>query len=279
MKYTTTKILTGLSIASVLLLSQSATAATTQQCQQFKKQMVKSNYAKKQYHQHCKAKKSRMALPRLTLKRAKTKQQLEKERLERERKLKHARAKAAKAKMATGKKGLSKGIRKTSKGSIFKSAPRSRFYVGANFGLSTLKPKASGVGVSVTDTADKAFKGELGFQFKPRFAVEGFYADLGEATIKTQNVTNGKVGYKMMGVNVVYSQPFGSRVKGLVKTGYAKVDNSFSKGFSNKQVKDGSIFGSLGLEAVIIPRLSILGEYSYYAKDIQLLSGGLKFKF
>jgi len=279
MKNSKLKILTGLSMTTVMLLSQSATAATTQQCEQFKKQMVRSNYAKKQYHQHCKAKKSRMALPKLTLKRAKTKQQLEKEKLERERKLKQARAKAAKAKMAIGTKGLSHGMRKTSKGSFFKSAPRSRFYVGANFGLSTLKPKASGVGVSVTDTADKAFKGELGFQFKPRFGVEGFYADLGEATIKTPNVTNGKVGYKMMGISVVYNKTFGSRVKGLVKTGYAKVDNSFSKGFTNKQVNDGSIFGSLGLEAVIIPRLSILGEYGYYDKDIQLLSGGLKFKF
>ena len=266
-----------MALFSGLLISQSALAATTsvsKECKQLQKQQVKSSYAKKAYKNKCVGKKTILKIPTLRITH-KSKEQLEKERLEREAKLKAARAKAKKMQ---AKKSI-KSKQSHSKGHFFKNAPRTRFYIGTSIGKSTLKPAVIGGGVSLTDTGDSGYKVNAGFHVKPRIAVEGFYANLGDAGIKTPRVANGKVNYKLYGLSGIYTKPFGSRFEGLAKLGYSKVDNTISKGLIHKQVKNGNIFAGVGLVFKILPRLSIKGEYEYFDKDIQLLSTGLNWQF
>jgi len=277
MKTINTKLLTSMALLSGLLMSQAAFAATpvvSKECKQLQKHMKKSNYAKKAYQNKCVGKKATLKIPKLRINH-KSKKQLEKERLEREVKLKAARAKAKKSQ----RKNSIKSKQSRSKGSFFKSAPRSRFYIGASIGQSTLNPEITGGGVSLTDTSDSGYKVNAGFQIKPRIAVEGFYADIGDAGIKTPSVANGKISYKLYGLSGIYSQPFGRRFKGLARLGLSTVDNTVSKGLIHKQVKNSNIFVGVGLAFNILPKLSIKGEYEYFDKDIQLISTGLSWQF
>ncbi len=242
---------------SVALVSQGVYAGSmnTKQCLQLQKHMTKSAHAKKVYNQNCITKR---ALPRFLTTQAKTKEQLKKERIKK------------KQRSITAKKGqyATKTFAKTG-----------RFYVGASLGQSTLKPRVTVSGAGLDDKSDSAYKVFMGYKVKPRIAVEGIYADLGSAGIHTPSVANGKVAYKLFGLSGVYSQPFGQRVKGVAKLGYAKVDTSVSEGISFEQLNSGVLFFGAGLEYQVARKLSVRAEYEHFDKDIQLLSLGGKWSF
>jgi len=153
------------------------------------------------------------------------------------------------------------------------------FYIGANLGKSTLKPDVKSANSSVYDKSDFAYKLNIGYQIKPKIAVEGFYADLGSAGVNSNGTSKGKINYELYGLSGLFKQPFGKRMKGVVKAGYAKVNNSATSGVRYKQLNSGVWFAGLGLEYTISRKLSFVAEYENYDKDIKFLSAGIRWHF
>jgi len=152
-------------------------------------------------------------------------------------------------------------------------------YFGFSVGQTTLKPRVLVAGGGVDDNSDIGYKLYAGYKYNSKFAVEGFYADMGSARIHTLSVPKGKVNYKLYGLSGVYTPQLTKRLNGIVKLGYADVSNSVNNGISYRQVKGGDIFGGLGLEYQLNSKVSIRGEYEYFDQDIQMLSIGLNWKF
>jgi len=221
-------LMLSLPVLSVLLVSHSVSAAniTTEQCNQWKQQALKSNYAKNKYNKQCIG-----------------------------------------------------SVKNASEAKIDQKATTGRFYVGASLGQSKLTPRVTVIGASVDDNTDASYKLNIGYNINPKFAIEGFYANLGSATVHASSGVKGNVDYKLYGISGVYMQPFNNRLKGLAKAGYAKVENNASQGINYKQIEKGDWFLGLGLEYALTSKLSIKGEYEYFDKDIDLLSIGFSWRF
>lgn len=155
-----------------------------------------------------------------------------------------------------------------------------RLSIGGALGFSRLDPRVLTPGGRVTDDSSSGGKIYVGYDVgvKEFWHIEGFYADLGSASVDTGTV-QGDIDYQLAGVSVLYKKPFTSRFKGIAKLGYADVQNDGSNNIQYRQVESGDIFFGLGAEIPMNTRLNIRGEYEYFDKDIQFLSVGLNYKF
>ena len=111
-------------------------------------------------------------------------------------------------------------------------------YVGASIGQTHFNNTCDGVVVISCDDKDTGYKGFVGWQFHPNFAVEGGYYHLGEATLNGVGVTaSAKVrGWELVGLAIfpVWQQLslYGkvgaarSRVTGNSNLGISGSDNS-----------------------------------------------------
>jgi large repetitive protein len=82
------------------------------------------------------------------------------------------------------------------------------FYAGLDIGTTTLKPRDNGAGYRVDDSSDGAWRLTAGYAFSKRWAVEGFYAQLGEAGIASLNPLVGHLGeitYRDYGLGVEWT--------------------------------------------------------------------------
>ena len=185
-----------------------------------------------------------------------------------------AKKRQAMQKSATKMKGTT-----SKRSSFFAGTPKQKgAYIGASFGQSTLKPNVNTVGGSVTDSSDMAYKVFAGYKINRKFAVEGFYAEMGDAEVDTGSKV-GDINYRLAGASGLYTHQFKSRFSGFAKVGAAKLGNKSTNGISFKKVKDYSINMGAGLKYDINRRLSLRGEYEIFDKDIKLLSTGLMVNF
>ncbi len=152
-------------------------------------------------------------------------------------------------------------------------------YIGFSVGQTTLKPRVLVAGGGLDDSSDMGYKFFAGYKYNSKFAVEGFYADLGSAGIHTLSVPKGNIDYKLYGLSGVFTPQLTKRLNGIVKLGYADVSNSATNGITYRQVKSGAVFAGLGLEYQLNSKLSVRGEYEYFDQDIQMLSIGLSWAF
>jgi len=74
------------------------------------------------------------------------------------------------------------------------------WYFGVGLGLSTLKPDTSVSIYQIDDDSDFGYKLFAGYDWSEKIAIEGYYADLGEAKMSP----NGKIGYTDLGISGLY---------------------------------------------------------------------------
>ena len=131
-----------------------------------------------------------------------------------------AKKRQAMQKSATKMKGTT-----SKRSSFFAGTPKQKgAYIGASFGQSTLKPNVNTVGGSVTDSSDMAYKVFAGYKINSKFAVEGFYAEMGDAEVDTGSKV-GDINYRLAGASGLYTHQFKSRFSGFAKVGAAKLGN------------------------------------------------------
>jgi OOP family OmpA-OmpF porin len=110
-----------------------------------------------------------------------------------------------------------------------------KFYLGGGIGYSSIDTGVSGTtGTAVLDEDDTGFKALLGYQLHENLAVEGFYANLGEASLTGNNGDNfvfGGTAYQFtasgsltikastIGVGVVGMVPVNEMLSPIVKLG------------------------------------------------------------
>ena len=181
------------------------------------------------------------------------------------------------------------------------------FYIGANFGAtrldagdtaSDLRNDLVAIGFSSAqasiDESGTGYKIFAGYQFNRNFALEGYYAHLGEYDLSastTGPVVNatGEVEVKGFGVDAVAMFPFNSVLSGLARVGLFRWDADMSiraVGPAGTATGSDSDDGTdlklgVGIEWKISPNLRLRGELEYYTFDdaITMLSAGLLFRF
>lgn len=156
-------------------------------------------------------------------------------------------------------------------------------YVGASFGKTTsdaLDDLNDIPGVSVDDS-DTGYKLFAGYNFNANFAVEGFYADLGEISA-TDGVYKFSVDTDSLGVAILGKLPVGEKAEVFAKVGYQRWGAKLSENGTKIADDDGSdvIYG-IGA-AYNINNVSIRAEFERFAldnEDVNLLSLGLAYNF
>ena len=83
-----------------------------------------------------------------------------------------------------------------------------QWYIGAGLGVTELEPDTRNTGYKLDDGSDSGFKLYAGYDFSPQLSVEGFYAELGTASLDNQGFVtlnpNGQVDYATLGGSAVW---------------------------------------------------------------------------
>lgn len=163
------------------------------------------------------------------------------------------------------------------------SADAAGGYLGVSLGHSTSDAldelnDISGVSVDDSDTGYKVF---AGYNINANFAVEGFYADLGELSA-TFGGNKAKVESDTFGAALLAKLPLGEKAEVFAKLGYQFWDAEASVNSYDLADDDGSdaVYG-IGA-AYRFNNVSIRAEYERFeldSEDVDLLSAGVAYNF
>jgi len=150
-----------------------------------------------------------------------------------------------------------------------------QWYVGGSLGVSDLDPDG-GTTWKTSDGKDVSKKIYVGTDVSRQIGLEAFWADFGDAKMKSKTGDTGKVHYQAVGANVVYNSPVKVLgVRPLGKLGVAKFSNKDKGSVHSKQNNKLTLFGGVGAEFDLTKNLKVRSEYEYFDKDIRNLSVGL----
>lgn len=151
-----------------------------------------------------------------------------------------------------------------------------QWYVGGSVGSSSMNPDGSDTTWETSDKNDFAKKLYVGTDITRQIGLEAFWADFGEASMKSKTGATGKIGYTAIGANMVYNSPIKfAGIRPLGKIGVAKFTNKDSGAVTSKQNNKLTVFGGLGVEYDLTENLTLRSEYEYYDKDIQQFNIGV----
>jgi hypothetical protein len=144
-------------------------------------------------------------------------------------------------------------------------------FIGVGGGLSNLEPETAGTPFSVADNQDFGLKVFAGFDLtaiSPHLSVEGFWSNLGQATLQER----GAVDYSVYGAGLSFgaSIPNSPRLSVFVEGGLAQLDVSANVPFDQQQ--DTTLFFGLAGNYAIRRHWYLQLEYEYFAEDAQFLS-------
>lgn len=154
-------------------------------------------------------------------------------------------------------------------------AKQGQLYLGAGFGQSFLEPDPDTNNSGFTLEDDKSIGGKvfLGYDLTDFWSLEGFYADLGAARLKSAT-REGDLDYKAYGLESIFYLP-GSKpgFSGLLKLGYGHLDTkSPDELIPFVDAEAAQLFGGLGLEYQFGKGISLRGEYQVFDTDAHLAS-------
>lgn len=150
-----------------------------------------------------------------------------------------------------------------------------QWYVGGSVGYSDMDPDGEKTW-STTDGKDVSKKVYVGTDISQQIGLEAFWADFGDAKLKSKTGETGKIHYKAVGANVVYNAPVKfAGFRPIGKLGVAKFTNKDKGSVKSKQNNKLAVFGGVGVEYDLTRNLKVRSEYEYFDKDIKNLSVGL----
>ena len=160
------------------------------------------------------------------------------------------------------------------------SAGQTKSNVSAGEVNDFLRSLGYGSPVTSADDKDSMYKFALGYRFSPAVAIEGFYADLGEYSTRT-NVSTPSIGTvsanyqsKGYGIDVVLSAPITQEfsVYGRLGVMQSKTEAAFGStgsvilaSNSGNKTKTGQHFG-VGLQYDISPAIGLRAEVETFRK-------------
>jgi OOP family OmpA-OmpF porin len=149
-------------------------------------------------------------------------------------------------------------------------ADESTWYLGAGLGISRLAPENNGSTYSVEDKSSEGFRLTLGYDWSERVSIEGYYSDLGEATMSP----NGEVSYKDLGVSGLYYfyQQHDEKHRGweaFAKTGLGWMKNDTELDY--ERLHNTHLMFGLGGGYTFNNGLSIRADLDLYDEDSQFI--------
>lgn len=167
-----------------------------------------------------------------------------------------------------------------------------RMYLGLSGGMSFIEPNPNDTGYRVEDNADTGLKLTLGWDFAEKWALEGYYSKLGEATLVEDTgfsltPAGGAVSYQAGGLSAVYylynrEGDFGYQNREglslLAKVGVGVLDTS-SETLPIEQVNGAHLMLGIGLEWAFASGLGLRAEIEAYDKDAAYASIGFLWRF
>jgi hypothetical protein len=155
------------------------------------------------------------------------------------------------------------------------------FYVGADVGVTWLEPEDRGGGYVVDDDRSEGWRLLGGYSWSPRWSLELFYIDAGEAGIASDNAAVGHLGeleYEMYGGGIEW-RPLGveDRLYPVLKVGAASIENSVTDARINFDRENSlSYYFGVGGAFRIDSGWSLKAEWVSYDKDDSFLSLGVR---
>ena len=157
-----------------------------------------------------------------------------------------------------------------------------RFYVGAGALISEVEPDTDNVpGVSVEDSSSAGGSLAIGYDFSPRFSIEGHIADLGEAEL----APDGSIDYQVGGLSaIVYglaSEERRARREGFSvfgRLGVGALEND-AEVVEFERLNDVHLLAGIGLEYGFEMGLGIRAELVAHDTDAQYGQLGLVYRF
>ncbi len=155
---------------------------------------------------------------------------------------------------------------------------QNKFYVGGGAGISMVDPQTEGTGATVDKDRSTAIKGFIGYDIAPNLAVEGYYADLGEAELKGTRSGESQMGYQVGGVSaVIYGYNPGGRQalkdrEGLNlygKVGFGMMENDPNALADDEWQRDNDTHIAIGAGAEygLDNGIAVRGEFDSYDTD------------
>ncbi|MEK7323249.1 MAG: hypothetical protein AABZ84_09240 [Pseudomonadota bacterium] len=96
---------------------------------------------------------------------------------------------------------------------------RKGWYIGADFGVSKLKPEDQGSSFVVADDRSQGFRLLAGYDWSSRLSLEGFYLSAGSADIDHANPVIGSLGelkYELLGAGLNYPAALARKARGAL---------------------------------------------------------------
>ena len=157
-----------------------------------------------------------------------------------------------------------------------------RFYVGAGALISEVEPDTDNVpGVSVDDSNSSGGSLAIGYDFSPRFSLEGHIADLGEAELAPE----GSIDYQVGGISaIVYglaSEERRARREGFSvfgRLGVGALEND-AEVVEFERLNDVHLLAGIGLEYGFRMGLGVRAELVAHDTDAQYGQLGLVYRF
>ncbi len=159
-----------------------------------------------------------------------------------------------------------------------------QWYVGGTLGMSQLEPSVKTAGSSIDDKNDLGLGFYVGYDFAEKISLEGYYFDLGEASVNP----DGASEYQVLGVSALYyfyntqkAQGIQTR-KGLSFFARAGLGNlqTGSKGSVDTRTKNNfHLHWGGGLEYALPRNVSLRADIELYDKDAQFLSVSALWRF
>jgi outer membrane protein OmpA-like peptidoglycan-associated protein len=148
---------------------------------------------------------------------------------------------------------------------------RDPYYIGLGIGTSFLEPETNSVALTLSQDSDFAYKVFGGYQFDDNWAVELFWADMGQAEISSGSSLIGIVEYQSFGVGGLYRYPITESIDVFATAGIGRLRNSFQL-VDAERVEDSFIYAGGGVMWNFSDTWNLRAEYDYYDKDAQMLS-------
>ncbi len=151
------------------------------------------------------------------------------------------------------------------------------WYGGLGVGISHLSPDTDGTTFRVDESQSSGGKVFLGYDLDDRWAVEGYYSDLGKATLNPV----GSIKYRDLGVSGMYhlhrSQPQGRGWSAFVRAGLGSMSNDADVPYSRSN--DTHLMVGAGVVVPLGTAWAIRFDLDLYDRDSQLATVGLVWNF
>lgn len=161
------------------------------------------------------------------------------------------------------------------------------FYVGAGALGSQLEPRVDGTSFTVTETQSSGARVIAGLDLSPRFTLEGYYSELGAATLSNQTVS-GEIDYTAAGISGLYYLYSSRGSDGLMnreglmfygKAGLGFLSNESTSNIEFNRVNREHLGAGLGLEYSFSNGFGFRAEFLNHDADARDISFNLIKRF